>query len=216
MCGKGDVSFLYPEEIDALLAAPDRTRWTGRRDHALMATDLQTGLRVSELTGLCCADVHLGKGHHVRCSGKGRKERCTPLTAQTDSILSVWLRDLGHEPAGPLFPTSRGRRLSNDAVALLVAKHAATAEQSCPTLKNKTVTPHVLRHTCAMTLLRERVDIAVIALWLGHESVETTQMYVHADLTIKERALARTTPPKTTSGRYRPPDRLVAFLLSVG
>jgi site-specific recombinase XerD len=137
---------------------------------------------------------------------------CTPLTATTASILRVWLQERGNEPGGPLFPTSRGRRLSNDAVALLVAKHAATAQQSCPTLKNKTVTPHVLRHSAAMNLLRAGVDVTVIALWLGHESVETTQIYVHADLTIKERALARTAPPNLTPGRYRPRDRLLAFL----
>lgn len=207
-----DVSFLDHQEIDALLAAPDLTRWIGRRDHALLATAIQTGLRVSELTGLSCADVNLGKGRHVRCSGKGRKERCTPLTAQTASILRVWLQERGHDPEDPLFPTSRGRRLSNDAVALLVARHAATAQQSCPTLKTKTVTPHVLRHSAAMNLLRAGVDVTVIALWLGHESVETTQIYVHADLTIKERALARTAPPNTTPGRYRPRDRLLAFL----
>ena len=207
-----DVSFLDHQEIDALLAAPDINRWIGRRDHALLATAIQTGLRVSELTGLCCEDVNLGKGHHLRCSGKGRKERCTPLTAQTASILRVWLQERGHEPPDPLFPTSRGRRLSTDAVALLVAKHTATAQRSCPTLKNKNVTPHVLRHSTAMNLLRAGVDVTVIALWLGHESVETTQMYIHADLTIKERALARTAPPNTTPGRYRAPDRLLAFL----
>lgn len=210
-----DVSFLDDREIDALLAAPDRTRWFGRRDHALLATAVQTGLRVSELTGLCCPDVNLGKGRHVRCTGKGRKERCTPLTAQTASILRVWLQERGDAPAGPLFPTSKGRRLSTDAVALLVKKHTTTAQQSCPTLKNKTVTPHVLRHSAAMNLLRAGVDATVIALWLGHESIETTQMYIHADLTIKERALARTAPPNTTPGRYRAPDRLLAFLESL-
>lgn len=208
-----DVAFLEPHEIDALLAAPDRTRWVGRRDHALLVTAVQTGLRVSELTAVCCGDLHLGRGPHVRCTGKGRKERSTPLTVQTVSVLRTWLAERGDEPAGPLFPTSRGRRLSNDAVELLVAKHAATALQTCPTLKTKTVTPHVLRHSAAMTLLRAGVEATVIAMWLGHESVDTTtQIYLHADLTIKERALARTTPPDTTSGRYRPPDRLIAFL----
>ena len=207
-----DVSFLGPEEVDALLAAPDRTRWISRRDHAILVTVVQTGFRVSELTGLCCRDVNLGKGAHIRCLGKGRKERCTPLTAQTVAVLRAWLHERGGEPGDPLFPTSRGRQLSSDAVALLVAKYAKLARQQCPTLKNKTVSPHVLRHTAAMNLLHVGVDITVIAMWLGHESIETTQMYVHADLAIKERALARTTPPNTTPGRYRAPDALLAFL----
>lgn len=208
-----DVAFLEPQEIDALLAAPDRTRWVGRRDHALLLTAVQTGLRVSELTAICCWDLHLGRGPHVRCTGKGRKQRSTPLTAQTVSVLRTWLAERGDDPPGPLFPTSRGRRLSNDAVALLVAKHAATARHACPTMKAKTVTPHVLRHSAAMALLRAGVEATVIAMWLGHESVDTTtQIYLHADLTIKERALARTTPPDTTPGRYRPPDRVLAFL----
>jgi integrase/recombinase XerD len=207
-----DVSFLGRDEIDALLAAPDRTRWVGRRDHALLVTAVQTGLRVSELVGLCCADINLDRGAHVQCAGKGRKQRATPLTAHTVSILRVWLQEHEARPEQPLFPTSRGRPLSTDAVALLVARHAATAARSCPTLTNKTVTPHVLRHSAAMSLLHAGVDATVISMWLGHESVETTQAYVHADLTIKERALARTTPPGTTPGRYRPPDALLAFL----
>lgn len=207
-----DVAFLDHDEIDALLAAPDRTRWVGRRDHALLVTAVQTGLRVSELVGLCSADVNLDRGAHVRCTGKGRKQRSTPLTVHTASILRVWLQEPGNRPGQPLFPTSRGRPLSTDSVALLVAKHAATAARSCPTLTNKTVTPHVLRHSAAMSLLRAGVDAIVISMWLGHESVETTQAYVHADLTIKERAIARTAPPGTPPGRYRPPDALLAFL----
>ncbi len=206
------VSFLTREEIDALLAAPDRSRWVGRRDHALLVVALQTGLRVSELTGLCCQDVQLGTGAHLRCLGKGRKQRCTPLTTQTVAVLRAWLHERRGEPTEPLFPTSLGRALSRDAVALLVTKHASAAQQYCPTLRNKTVTPHVLRHSAAMNLLHAGVDTTVIALWLGHESVETTQIYLHADLTLKERALARTTPADTTPGRYRPPDTLLAFL----
>lgn len=207
-----DVSYLDAPQLDALIAAPDRSRWIGRRDHALLVTAVQTGLRVSELTGLCCGDVHLGKGPHVQCLGKGRKQRCTPLTAETVSVLRVWLQERRGEPAHPLFPTSRGRRLSSDAVALRVAKYATAAQQQCPTLKTKTVSPHVLRHSAAMELLHAGVDGTVIALWLGHESVDTTQMYVHADRAIKERALARTTPRGTTPGRYRAPDALLAFL----
>jgi integrase/recombinase XerD len=211
-CNRTDVSFLDRDEIDALLAAPDRTRWIGRRDHALLVTAVQTGLRVSELTGLCCADVHLDRGAHVRCLGKGRKQRCTPLTTNTVAVLRVWLHERGGGPRDPLFPTSRGRPLSRDAVALLVTKYTKVAQERCPTLKNKSVSPHVLRHSAAMTLLHAGVDATVLALWLGHESVETTQIYIHADLTIKERALARTAPLDTTPGRYRPPDALLAFL----
>ncbi len=208
-----DIAFLEPEEIDALLSAPDRDRWIGRRDHTLLVVAIQTGLRVSELTGLCCGDVHLGRGPHLRCDGKGRKQRATPLTAHTVSVLHSWLTERHNQPTGPLFPTSRGRRLSSDAVAALVAKHTATARQACPTLQTKHVTVHTLRHTAAMTLLRAGVEATVIALWLGHEDVETTtKIYLHADMTIKERALARTTPPGTTPGRYKPPDRLLAFL----
>jgi site-specific recombinase XerD len=209
---KTDISFLDRDEVNALLAAPDRTKWTGRRDHALLATAVEAGLRVSELTGLCRQDVELGKGPHVRCFGKGRKERCTPITSGTVAVLRVWLQERGGEPGDPLFPTSRGRRLSSDAVALLVAKYARLAEQRCPTLANKTVSPHVLRHSAAMSLLRAGVDVTVIALWLGHEQVETAQIYLHADLGIKERALARTTPPSVAPGRYRAPDALLAFL----
>jgi site-specific recombinase XerD len=206
------VSFLTPEEIDALFAAPDRSRWIGRRDHALIVVAVQTGLRVSELTGLRCQDIHLQKGAYLRCFGKGRKERCTPLTTQTVSVLRAWLQERRGAPVDPLFPTSTGRALSRDAVALLLAKHSKAAEKTCPSLKGKSVSPHVLRHTAAMKLLQAGVDTAVIALWLGHESVETTQIYVHADLSIKERALARTTPPGTTPGRYKASDDLMAFL----
>ena len=206
------VSFLNREEADALLAAPDRAGWTGRRDHALLAVALQTGLRVSELTGLRCQDVQLGAGAHVRCPGKGRKERCTPLTTLTAGVLRVWLRERDGHATDPLFPTSRGRALSRDAVALLVAKYAQIARQHCPALRNKAVSPHVLRHSAAVGLLHAGVDTSVIALWLGHETTRSTQIYVHADLAIKERALARTTPAGTTPGRYRAPDALIAFL----
>lgn len=208
-----DIAFLNPEETNALLAAPDRARWVGRRDHALLLTAVQTGLRVSELTAACWADVHLGRGPHIRCTGKGRKQRSTPLTAETVAALCVWGQETGMEPHAPLFPTSRGRYLSIDAVELLVTNHTATAQRHCPSLEDKVVTPHVLRHTCAMNLLHAGVEVAVIALWLGHEDVETTaRIYLHADMTIKERALARTTPTGSSPGRYRPPDRLLAFL----
>ncbi|MFQ5745063.1 MAG: tyrosine-type recombinase/integrase [Acidobacteriota bacterium] len=206
------VSFLNEKEVKALLDAPDRETWVGRRDHALLVVAIQTGLRVSELTALVCADVDLKTSAHLRCHGKGRKERITPLTRQTCGILRSWLAERQGEPYRPLFPSRRNGALSRDAVALLVAKHARAATQHCPSLGTKTVTPHVLRHTCAMQLLTAGVDSSVSALWLGHESVETTQIYLHADLGIKERALARIAPPDARPGRYRPPDPLLAFL----
>jgi len=206
------ISHLTSDEVDALLAAPDRSRWIGRRDHALLTVAVQTGLRVTELTSLRCQDVHLGTGAHLTSSGKGRKHRATPLTKQTVAVLRSWLQERGSQPDEPLFSTSRGRPLSRDAIALLLTKHVMAASHSCPTLSSKTVSPHVLRHTAAMKLLHAGVDSTVIALWLGHESVETTQIYLHADMAIKERALARTTPPASTPGRYRPPDTLLAFL----
>lgn len=206
------VSYLTNQEVDPLINAPDRSRWIGRRDHALLTLTIQTGVRVSELTSLRCHDVHLGAGPHVQITGKGRKQRATPLTKHTVAVLRQWTQERAGQPDQPLFPTSRGRALSRDAIALLVAKHANTATRVCPTLHNKTVSPHVLRHTAAMNLLHAGIDSTVIALWLGHESVEATQIYLHADMQIKERALARTTPPNSTPGRYRPPDTLLAFL----
>jgi len=204
------VSFLTDDEVAALLAAPDRGGWLGRRDRALLLVAVQTGLRVSELTSICCDDVELGTGAHLRCHGKGRKERITPLTTEVCAELRVWLAERCGEPHDALFPSRRGGPLSSDAVAVLVARHARTAASGCPSLLTKTVTPHVLRHTCAMRLLAVGVDISVIALWLGHEGIETTQIYLHADLAIKERALARTAPTGTAPGRYRPPDTLLA------
>ena len=206
------ICFLNPDEVDALLAAPNPDTWHGRRDHALLILAVQTGLRVSELTNLTISDIHLGAGANVHCFGKGRKNRVTPLTSQTAAVSKAWLRERAGNPTDPLFPTRRGRPLSTDAVAWLLAKHVANATERCPTLAAKNVTPHVLRHTAAMRLLQAGVDTSVIALWLGHESVETTQIYLHADLALKEQALARTTPPGTAPGRYRPPDKLLAFL----
>lgn len=206
------VTFLTEAEVDALLAAADRATWTGRRDYALLGLAAQTGLRVSELTGLRCADVHLGVGAHVSCLGKGRKQRITPLTAGMVAVLRVWLAERAGQASEPLFPTRTGRALSRDALERRLAKHATSAAQACPPLRQKKITLHVLRHTAAMRLLHAGVDTSVIALWLGHEQVETTQIYLHADLALKERALARTTPAHTTPGRYRPSDTILAFL----
>ncbi len=209
---RGLVSFLTRPEIDALLAAPDPRTWLGRRDHALLVVAVQTGLRVSEVTGLQRADVALGAGAHVRCLGKGRKERCTPLTKTAVAVLKAWLQEPARCGTATLFPSTQGGRLSPDSVADLLAKHVARACQVCPSLHSKRVTPHVLRHTMAMELLQAGVDRAVIALWLGHESVETTQIYLDADLALKEAILAKTTPLDARPGRYRPGDELLAFL----
>ena len=209
---RAPVTFLDEREIDALVAAPDRTSWTGRRDHAMLLTAIQTGLRASELTCLNCGDIHLAAGPHLSCKGKGRKQRITPLTQVTIAVLRVWLTERGGDPDDPLFPTSRGRRLSRDGLERRLTKHVAAAAASCPSLHEKPVTPHTLRHTAAMQLLQAGVDTTVIALWLGHERIDTTQIYLHADLALKERALARTRPPNAKPGRYRPPDTLLAFL----
>jgi len=206
------VPFLRRTEVDALLAAPDLRTWSGRRDHALILLAVQTGLRLSELIGLMPDDVQLGAGAHVRVIGKGRKERCTPLSKSTRSTLTAWTREPPKLAGQPLFPNAQGGRLSAHGVQYLLAKHVATAATSCPSLSRKRVSPHVLRHTTAMDLLQEGVDRSVIALWLGHESIETTQMYLDADLELKQRVLDRITPPTGRPGRYRPGDRLLAFL----
>jgi integrase/recombinase XerD len=206
------VGFLTRPEIEAVLAAPDRTCWLGRRDHAFLITAVQTGLRLSEMTALRHEDIALGSGAHVRCRGKGRKERCTPLAKPTVAVLQAWIREQGREDAKTLFPSSRGGPLSADGVQHMLARHVARARKSCASLQKKRVSPHVLRHAAAMELLQAGVDRAVIALWLGHESVETTQIYLDADLAIKEQALARTNPVKGKLQRYKPDDELLAFL----
>ena len=202
------VCFLSRCETEALLAAPDQRTWLGRRDHALMRLATETGLRVSEFTGLRCKDVVLGHGAHVRCRGKGRKERCTPLHPQTVRVLRAWLRQRQGAPEDPLFPSLRGTTLSHDAVEKLLSKHVAAATNACSSLRRKRISPHVLRHTAAVNLLQAGVDRSVIALWLGHEQVETTQVYLAADLETKERALARTAPLPAHVARYRPDDAL--------
>lgn len=206
------VGFLTRLEIEAVLAAPARDTWLGRRDHALLMMAVQTGLRLSEVTSLRQQDISLGAGAHVCCQGKGRKERCTPLTKSTVSVLAVWIKEQGKDDSRILFPSARGGRLSADAVQHLVAKHVATARRSCSSLRQKRVSPHVLRHTAAMELLQAGVDRAVIALWLGHESVETTQIYLDADLALKEQALAKVAPVTAKAARFQPDDDLLTFL----
>jgi len=209
------VSFLTRPEVDALLAAPDRSTWSGRRDHAFILTAVQTGLRLSEMTGLKREDLILGAGAHVRVIGKGRKERCIPLAKSTRTVLKAWLREPQRGDEGVLFPSARWKRLSVHGVQYLLNKHRMTASNVCPSLKHKRVTVHRLRHTMAMDLLQAGVDRAVIALWLGHESVETTQIYLEATLAMKEQALAKTIPPQGKPGRYQPGDRLLSFLNSL-
>jgi integrase/recombinase XerD len=209
------VTFLTRPEVEAILIAPDRDTWLGRRDHVLLLVAVRTGLRASELTGLRVEDCVFDAGAHLRCHGKGRKERCTPLDRGTVAVLRAWIKESTATPAGYVFPSRRGGRLSTDAFQRLIAKHVATATRSCATLKRKNVTPHVLRHTTAVHLLEAGVDRAVIALWLGHENVETTQIYLDADLAMKERALARTAPLQVGRQRFRPHDSLLAFLESL-
>jgi site-specific recombinase XerD len=209
------IDFLDREEIEALIKAPDRSTWTGRRDHMILVLALQTGLRASEITGLRRGDIALGSGAHIRCEGKGRKERRTPLRRDTARLIEAWLRERGGDEASEVFPSTRGTRLSRDALERIVSRHTLTATRSCPSLLEKRVSPHVLRHSTAMELLHHGVDQTVIALWLGHESVETTQVYVHADLRIKEKALARMVGPDAKPSRYRPGDKLLEFLESL-
>ena len=209
------IEFLNREEIDALLAVTDSSNWIGRRDRTMLLLTVQTGLRVSELIGLSCQDIVLGTGAHVNCQGKGRKHRCTPLRAETAKMLDAWLRERRGGPEDPLFLSTRGGKLSRDAIERLIRKYTALAGRTCASLKRKRVSPHVLRHAAAMDLLQNGVDRSVIALWLGHESVETTQMYLHADMRLKEQALSRTLPLKVRPGRYRPNDKLLAFLESL-
>lgn len=209
---RAEIEFLDSHEIEALLAAPDVSTRTGRRDRAFLLVAVQTGLRVSELVSLRREDVKLGNGAHVRCMGKGRKDRCTPLRKDAVIALDSWLRECDGLPSAPLFPSIRGGPLGVDGIAHLLSKHLAAARKQCASLKKKRVSPHVLRHSTAMELLKAGVDQSVIALWLGHERLETTQMYLHANLALKEQALAKTTPSDVPPGRYKPDDDLLAFL----
>jgi site-specific recombinase XerD len=209
---KRNVEFLDAPEMQALLNAPDCTTWIGRRDHAILTIALQTGLRASELVNLKCVDVVLETGAHVRCLGKGRKLRSTPLRSETVATMKNWLKERSGSDRDPLFPTLRGDKMSRDALEHLVKRHITSAAKSCPSLIGKRITPHVLRHSTAMNLLHHGIDQAVIALWLGHESIETTQIYIHADMTLKEKALAKMSNPSIKPGRFKPDDKLLNFL----
>lgn len=209
---KTAIEFLQRGEIEALVAAPDPSSWIGRRDRTILLVLVQTGLRVSELTSLRREDVALGVGAHVRCEGKGRKYRCIPLRRDAVAAVAAWIDEQRPGAHEPLFPSSGGGWLSTDAAQRLVAKHARAAARTCKSIAERKVTPHVLRHSCAMALREQGVDLCTIALWLGHESVETTQMYLHADIRLKERALARTASIEGEPGRYQPDDALLAYL----
>ncbi|MCY4408514.1 MAG: tyrosine-type recombinase/integrase [Rhodospirillaceae bacterium] len=206
------VAFLEEDEIEALLRAPDLRTRNGRRDRTLLVVAVQSGLRASELINLCREDVHLGAGAHLRCEGKGRKERYTPLRRDSVAALRAWMKE---HSGDPVFPNQHGNSLSHDSLDYLLAKHLTTARAECRSLKRKHITPHSLRHTAAMTLLRNKVDRGLIALWLGHESVETTYIYLHADLKLKEQAMAKTTPSELPPARYQPGDKLLEFLNSL-
>ena len=209
------ITYLTPEEVESLVGAPDVARWEGRRDRTLLLVMAQTGLRVSEALGLNCSDVVLGVGAHVRCEGKGRRERAVPLTEAARDALADWLKERTGQPDEPVFPTRTGRRLSRDAVERRMEVHGRLAAERCPSLRSKNLHPHVLRHSCAMALLQSGVDTTVIALWLGHADPRSTNAYLHADLTMKERALAMVTPISVPPGRFRPQDELIAFLESL-
>lgn len=209
------LTYLTETEVDALLQACDQNTWTGRRDHAMFALTIQTGLRISELTGLTCQDVTLGAGANVHTIGKGRKERLTPLVPTTRAVLKAWLTERAGAPTDPLFPTTTGRHPSRDAIERRLARTVALAGDSCPSIQSKRVTMHTLRHTAAMRLLLAGNDITVIALWLGHEQIATTNIYLHADMTQKQKAIDRARPAAARQGRYRPPDPLIAFLESL-
>ena len=209
------IDYLTKTEIDSLLAAPDLGTWSGRRDRALLLVAAQTGLRASELIGLRCQDVVLGTGAHVRCMGKGRRERCTPLRKDAVATLRAWMGERNGQPSDPVFPNARGKDLSHDGLDYIVSKHVATAQVKCSSLLRKRVTPHVLRHSLAMNLLQNGIDRSIIALWLGHKSVETTQIYLHANLQLKEQALAKTEQFKGKPGRYHADDELLAYLRGI-
>jgi site-specific recombinase XerD len=206
------ICFLTQAEVDVLLAAPDLNTWNGRRDRALLLLAVQTGLRAAEVIGLRCENIVLGTGAHVQCLGKGRKTRCTPLRRETVTVLRAWLRERQGQPSDPVFPTTRGRPLGHDGLEYLLNRHLAIARRQCATLAKKRVTFHSLRHSLAMNLLHHGVDRSVIALWLGHESVETTSIYLQADMQLKEQALALTRATQACVSRYRPSDRVLTFL----
>jgi len=206
------ISYLNHDETDALLAAPDTTTWTGRRDQMMLALVINTGLRISELISLTTTSVHTGSSPYVECEGKGRKHRATPISTETRDQMRAYLNERNHHPGNTLFPGPHGNALSRDAIEHRLATHVRTAAETSPSLKGKHVTMHTLRHTTAMNLLHAGVDITVIALWLGHEQTSTTDVYLHADMETKKNALEKTRPPEVTPGTYKPTPGILTWL----
>ncbi|WP_158726875.1 tyrosine-type recombinase/integrase [Tomitella fengzijianii] len=209
------IEFLTPDEVNALLAAPDRETWTGRRDHALLAMTAQTGLRISEILSLTDGDIHLGTGPHVISTGKGRRQRVTPLTQAIVTTMEDYLAERSTRPGTALFCGPHGHALSRDALEHRIAHHVTAATATCPSLSDKHITMHTLRHTAAMNLLAAGVDISVIALWLGHADTHSTAAYLHADMAIKQAAIDRTRPPGISPGTYQPEPDILAWLTSL-
>ena len=210
------IGYLTRPEIQALLAAPDRSKWSGRRDHALLLSLYNSGARVSEMIALQRDEVRFGAGHpFVQLTGKGRKERTIPLWPETAQVLKAWFRELGEQTHPMAFPNARGHPLSRHGVDYLLTKAVQCATDSCPSLATKTISPHVVRHTTAMHLLQTGVDIATIALWLGHESIETTHMYLEADLAMKEKALGKLDPVESEWKRFQANHPLLEFLAAL-
>jgi integrase/recombinase XerD len=209
------VGYLTRQEMEALLAAPDRAQRAGRRDHALLLTMYNTGARVSEIAAVRRSQVAFGNTTLIALHGKGRKDRTVPLWPKTGRILAAWFAELDSAPDSAAFPNARGGHLTRDGVRYILDQAVTVATPRCPSLRVKTISPHVLRHTTAMHLLQAGVDCSVIALWLGHESLETTHIYVEADLVTKEAALNKLTPPKTAVQRFKPDDALLAFLANL-
>ena len=209
------IAFLTHDEVDALLAAPDTTNRTGRRDHALLVMTVQTGLRISEVCSLTCDDIHLGASPHIACTGKGRRQRVTPLTKTTVTTMTTYLAERRTRPGAALFCGPHGQPLSRDALEHRLATHLATAAITCPSIAAKHVTMHTLRHTAAMNLLAAGVDVSVIALWLGHADTHSTDAYLHADMAIKQTAIDRTRPPAVSPGTYQPEPDILAWLTSL-
>lgn len=209
------IEFLTPAETQALLTAPDQQTWTGRRDHALLAMTVQTGLRISEICSLTYDDIHLGAGPYIACTGKGRRQRLTPLTKTTVTTMTNYLAERRSRPGVALFCGPHGQPLSRDALEHRLARHLATAAITCPSIGAKHVTMHTLRHTAAMNLLSAGVDVSVIALWLGHADTHSTAAYLHADMATKQAAIDRTRPPEVNPGTYQPEPDLLAWLTAL-
>jgi site-specific recombinase XerD len=209
---KSLVGFLSRDEINAILSAPNPQTWSGQRDQAMFETLYNTGARVSEIIGLCVKDLNLHRAACVHIHGKGRKERAVPLWRSTTRTLRSWLTRIVTTPESPVFPNRTGKPMSRSGVEDRLRVAVREAAMRCSSLKNRNVTPHVIRHTTAMHMLQSDVDITLIALWLGHETIATTHLYIEADLAMKERALKKLQEPETKGTRYRPQKGLLAFL----